>query len=85
MRLKVGMVVALHLLDHAQNSREPLPMVVYGEVARFDKNSITVHAWTYDDEDEKQLAYCKAKDDNVCSFTILRNACEVEVLKPRAW
>lgn len=69
-KLKVGMVVAIHFLDHMHNSDgdKPQEAIMYGRVAVITDIALTVDAWALEDPQAD-----RGKSGDVTeSFTIVR-------------
>lgn len=66
-RLRKGQIIACHFLDHVEDSREPLPFVVWGRLVRADRQSITIASWDYENGKARGM-----KDENRKLWTIVR-------------
>jgi hypothetical protein len=47
MRFRVGQIVRIEFLDHAENCPEPVPIICYGEIGEVNKKYIRVDAWRW--------------------------------------
>lgn len=74
-RVRVGLIVAITFLDHAEDG-DALTFVVYGRVAKVTRTAYTVESWAYEDPAEPDL-------ENVTRYTIVRRAItHVDILMP---
>mgnify|MGYP001279713367 CR=1 FL=1 len=65
-----GSIVEILFLDHAEGGSHPCRFVVYGRVAKANKQRIVVDSWCDPDPEQPHQA------DNVTRFTIVRTAIE---------
>lgn len=68
-KLRRGQVLQVTFLDHVQGHGEPLELVAFGRLLRFDRLSLTILSWTQADPSIEQ----DPADGNNVSFTILRS------------
>jgi hypothetical protein len=68
MKLKIGQLVCVELLDHARGSSEPYAFSVYGRLARLDDEVVCVDSWGFTDKSRPH------DPDNVDRYAIVRSA-----------
>lgn len=64
---RAGSIVAITFLDHAENSSDVLPFVVYGRLIEVTDTKLVLDSWEYLDQDVEH-------DENEKRFAIVRAA-----------
>lgn len=77
--MKVGDIVRIEFLDHAQNDTEPMLFECFGRIGSISKDAIVVYFWRYVSDVQKAK---DSRDDNEDYYCIVRKAItSIKVLK----
>tara|TARA_Y100001938_G_C7748072_1_gene262551 strand:+ start:249 stop:497 length:249 start_codon:yes stop_codon:yes gene_type:complete len=80
MSVKVGAIVRIEFLDHAQSSQDAMLFECFGRVTAISKTAYCVHHWRYV-EDRDRAADQNVKENEDCYAIVKKAVTKIEVIR----